>query len=478
MGEVIRHRGGKPRYGVCFAPSEYVERAVASRFGNWAEALVMQNYIKKTAALPGVTDFLDVQAVLPGARPPTPLTNPKLMFDFLSAHNPGFLAKAALFHTEFMAGRTRVPDMLTHKPDRKDYYEVKPGSVTGVVAGNGKLAVLGRMMPKFSLSYVAGTHYAPGKPDDVDISGRIPRIMNALAGRIGLRKITVTFTFRRSGAPAGLVLYWVCIDLETEDEIEDDVVENIGRWYVLHIVREMKATVPVADTLPLPELTLPMPAVARYVPAGLALLQMLLRAPPSPGYALVGGPNLRAMLQFEQMERTKALLRVNIGNVLSTSLVFRDRTMLILGAIPTLTATIVLVIAGGSVVAGAAGVGVGVGAEATTVATLGTSAASTAVVLPFVARALVAPAVKELSMAAGVVCVLAFGRAASAAGLPDFTQAEAIRAVPLANILTKDAAILGDVKMADGTSGVLLGAITLPGMAGLFQPLSAHRPPA
>jgi len=481
MGEVMRHQGDTPRYGLCYAPSEYVETDISSPFGNWAEDLVMVNYVRKTGGAPGLTDFLDEQKILPktGKRPNAVEISKKL-YDFLRQHNPPMNAKGNLWNDEFNAKRTRVPDLLTHKPDRKDYYEIKPGSPSGVRAGNSKLTALGLMMPKFQLSYVAGTHYSPGKPDDVDITARMPRIMNVMAARLGLRKIKVTFTFRRSGAPAGLVLYWICIDMETEDEIEEEVVENIGRWYVQHIVREMKRSTPVQDSLPEPEVNLPLPMVSRYIPQGLTLLQMLMRAPPAPVYALLGGPELRKLILHEQMERQKALLRVQMGNVTTGTLAFRDRTLLILGSIPTVAATIVLImVAGGGLAAAPAGAAAGAAPAAAVpaIVTLGAAEAAGAVVLPFAARAAAAPAVKAMSMAAGVICVLAFGNGTASAATPNFTFSEAIRAVPLSEVTNRGVGILGDAVLRNGSTGVLLGAITLKAMDDLFMALTPQRPP-
>lgn len=493
MGEVLRQSGGKPRYGICFAPTEYVERSVTSPFGNWAEKLIMENYVRKTSAVPGVTDFLDERLVPVNGEKSHPMGNPGRLLAFLERHNPSLRSKGQLWVDEFEAKGIKVPDMLTHKPSRHEYYEVKPGSPSGVRDGLKKMAVLDKMMAKFHLSYKAGTHYSPGKPDDVDITSRVPRIMNVMGGKLGIRKITVTLVFRRSGAPGGLIRYWVCIDMETEDELADEVIENVGRWYVLHIVREAKKAAAAAAPPIVPKIVLPNPAVARYVPDAAAMIPMLMRARPSETYALVGGPKLRTMLLFEQMERTKAMLRPELRNVQSASFLFRDRTMLVLGAIPAVTGTVVLIVAAAGVVgsglasgsaAAAAPVVVELSLEAmaanlNAAGALGAGQAAANInATAFAAQATGAQMVKTAALGAGVLSVLAFGNSTSAAAAPSLSDVETIRVVPNDEILNPGVSVLGDLKMKDGSSGVLLGTVEMENGDGVFQALSPHRPPA
>ena len=52
-------------------------------FGWWAEGLIMLNYLKKTTAVPSVTDWFDILAKVPGLPDPSPMKNPIAFFNFL-----------------------------------------------------------------------------------------------------------------------------------------------------------------------------------------------------------------------------------------------------------------------------------------------------------------------------------------------------------------------------------------------------------
>ena len=130
------------KYAICFAPSEYVAQGPAKSFGWWAELFVMLNYLNKTAAVPFITDFFDLQSPIKGIGT-NPITDgPVALFKFLCRHHPPLAKLGDEWNLNFLAGKSAVPDILTAKPTRHDYYEVKPASDSGKTAGKIKLGKL------------------------------------------------------------------------------------------------------------------------------------------------------------------------------------------------------------------------------------------------------------------------------------------------------------------------------------------------
>jgi hypothetical protein len=90
--------------------------------------------------------------------------NPTEYKDFLETHNPSLLtlSLAAQLAAAAAEGIQR-PDILADDGAHKEYYEIKPLSPPGAVAGVEKLVFIAGFMAALSLPYVAGTTYSPSK---------------------------------------------------------------------------------------------------------------------------------------------------------------------------------------------------------------------------------------------------------------------------------------------------------------------------
>jgi len=325
VSEVIQK--GKS-FGICLAPSEADVRSGPARiFGEFAEKLIVENYEKKTGGKVPLNVWTDR---VPG--PPLPPNSgfhvPPIvlsMFTWLCVHHVQLLAQAQQFSDFFrdVGFESAVPDIIDSRNPRC-WYEIKPGSRTGLDDGIKKLENIPKWIDKrFGLGYQPGTAYNPGPDDDVDLLERLPpgfrrflQMMTASLG--GIVRIEVKLSFRRPpsmpGIPGtgGLILYWICVTVRfgdedlAVDEVED-VVRNIARWTVIHAFRAVNGTL-VDPTKPL-ELTIACKDAtiqSHFVPGERELLATVLRSPPATGYTVVGGLLVRDMLR--EMDRTAALV--------------------------------------------------------------------------------------------------------------------------------------------------------------------------
>jgi hypothetical protein len=74
--------------------------------------------------------------------------------DFLRAHNPSASSWLNI-------GKKTRPDILSHRPTAKEWYEIKPQSVSGVKEALEKLLILSIGYPLRGYPYVPGTRYHP-----------------------------------------------------------------------------------------------------------------------------------------------------------------------------------------------------------------------------------------------------------------------------------------------------------------------------
>jgi len=137
---------GVYRLTACLAPSELpsITSNRASTIGQIVELFISADYCRALGCSP-LTDHFD--------------TNAAAYIAFLGANNPHLtsldIAELALAAT--VTGGVSRPDILTHKPPRFEFEEIKPDSVTGRAAGRLKLASLAVLYTRFALPYVPGT---------------------------------------------------------------------------------------------------------------------------------------------------------------------------------------------------------------------------------------------------------------------------------------------------------------------------------
>jgi hypothetical protein len=132
----------------CLAPSEVpsVTDNQASALGSIVEVPIMTHYCAEVGCAPFSADYFDT------------LNSPAIYIAFLAAHNPHLtpLDVVELAVAATALGGVFRPDILTHKPPRLEYEEIKPDSVVGRAAGRAKQAGLAVLFARFSLPYVPG----------------------------------------------------------------------------------------------------------------------------------------------------------------------------------------------------------------------------------------------------------------------------------------------------------------------------------
>lgn len=121
-----------------------------SGFGTLAERLIEFDYCD-TMNCTATTEYIDNY-------------NPTAYLLFMQAHNPTLTSPPGSVALA-LASATGIarPDIMTDRPGRKEYYEIKPFSPTGVSDGMGKLVEIIAFMKTLSLPYAPGTAYAPAK---------------------------------------------------------------------------------------------------------------------------------------------------------------------------------------------------------------------------------------------------------------------------------------------------------------------------
>src|SRR5262249_37193073 len=178
----------------CLAPSEFLTTPTAAAFGAVAEAIIQADYLTnvgRTSVFPvSPFDFIDITHGF---------GNTALYIAFLKANNPRLsVSQLAVLSA---GGDLKIPDIMTHDPPRRtEFYEIKPNSVTGRLAGTTKVALIDAVMTGFSLPYRPGIQYAPNK-----------RVLLFSGTPLGAR-LEVFFHFQHI-AP-GLIVYEICAEGE------------------------------------------------------------------------------------------------------------------------------------------------------------------------------------------------------------------------------------------------------------------------
>lgn len=177
----------------CVAPSEFLDTQTAAQFGNRiAEKIIQSDYLtsvgRGTVFPVSPKDFIDFSLGF---------GNSALFIAFLKTNNPRLSVKELAILSASAA--VKVPDIMTHDvPRRTEFYEIKPNSVDGRLAGTTKVALIDALMRAVVLPYRPGIQYAPNK-----------RVMLYSGTPLG-KKLQVFFHFE-SIAP-GLIVYELCAE--------------------------------------------------------------------------------------------------------------------------------------------------------------------------------------------------------------------------------------------------------------------------
>jgi hypothetical protein len=193
---------------LCFPVSEFQSSQFASGFGTIAERLIEQDYCDTLGCSPATT-FVDNN-------------NPAAYKNFLVTHNPSLASgtQAAKLAAEFPG--VKRPDIMSDNGIRKDYYEIKPFSGSGITDGAFKLLSIAAFMNRLGLSYVAGTTYSPSKD--------IPLMSGIILGS----KVGVSLNVQRH--LPGFLTYTICLNGELAELFGKVAVATLLAWIAAQLL--------------------------------------------------------------------------------------------------------------------------------------------------------------------------------------------------------------------------------------------------
>jgi hypothetical protein len=194
----------------CIAPSEIpgVSAQDASAFGAVAEDLIYADFHSQYGGGGSTELFRDAN-------------NPAAYLYFLAVNNPHFTQpQQERYYRELrVAGLGwKIPDFMVHKAAERAFYEVKPDSRAGLLAGMEKVGILSAAYTHFRLPYRPGRRFTP-RDHTVANYGRVLRI-----------------TLRVRRVVDGLILYRLCVN--SEGVLEPVVLAALLRLVVNEINRQ------------------------------------------------------------------------------------------------------------------------------------------------------------------------------------------------------------------------------------------------
>jgi hypothetical protein len=204
----------------CIAPSFVVDAATASAFGTIAEAIIEADYLTTKGGTPFADVFLD--------NPMGPLS----YVAFLAAHHPSLNVPSLAIQIG-LSGGVLVPDILDTRGTPPEFYEVKPDSPDGRLAGRGKLAAIDAFMSFNSLPYVRGTTYTPKSPLPIPIP---PAVLAAAIGLPAAICGVPVVTLEAKRAASGLLLYQVCIEADLDCYLKVLTLEALVALIIVAII--------------------------------------------------------------------------------------------------------------------------------------------------------------------------------------------------------------------------------------------------
>jgi Domain of unknown function (DUF4157) len=185
---------------LCFAPTPIFGPEMAPGLGYVAEKFIEADFVRQMGVLPMLNAYFDDATA--GSRDPN-------LISFLTIHNQN-LPPATLKELSAYSGKR--PDIITHMPVDKEYYEIKPNSPTGIAAGEAKLDEFSTYVALYGLPYRLGTKYSPSSE------------INIAKGTTG--GIPIRFYLQVEKPSPGLIVYKLCI--ETDWRLISKVIASIA----------------------------------------------------------------------------------------------------------------------------------------------------------------------------------------------------------------------------------------------------------
>jgi hypothetical protein len=213
----------------CKPVSEVVlDNQVASAMGDTFEGIIRADYCKSKGGcqffpLLGEQDFADNRKGLPTVT---------VFLAFLKANNDSL-------DLHSIGQPSAVPDLMTDSAGRREFYEIKPNSQSGIAAGRLKIGTVTDFLASNNLIYLPGTLY---KPDVTKI------IYKESAGFIQYEVSVHWFALED-----GLIVYEICTVARFKvPSLNPKVVDAIEKALALAIVALLIVLSPEIPRVPVP----------------------------------------------------------------------------------------------------------------------------------------------------------------------------------------------------------------------------------
>jgi len=184
----------------CIAPSEVpgISPVERTTFGKIAEDLIYMDFCRQKFYSPGEVYADD--------------NNPAAYLYFLKTHNPGLGLSSYAMALEYSTLGMKRPELLVHSLYEQAFYEIKPNSRAGKLAGMEKLGILSATYLYFKLPYTLGLAYKETEIVVASVAGQITvKLKAALKG-------------------PGLILYQLC--LESSNALDYVTLAAILRYII------------------------------------------------------------------------------------------------------------------------------------------------------------------------------------------------------------------------------------------------------
>ena len=207
-----------------------IDPAASNLFGTAAEIPIFLDYCTK------MNCNYFTSAIFQGVNPSDDFfdnNNTTEYINFIEQHNPR-LTTGQKVAMRGLSKNLRRPDILSHKRSRREFYEVKPNTVTGRSAGREKIGDLVSFYNAFSLPYIAGTAYKPRS--------------EIILAEVFIGRVKVEIFLRLDMPTSGLIVYDLCIRGPLKDLLEDVIKEEVLRRLLQAAGRRLK----IPEDYPLP----------------------------------------------------------------------------------------------------------------------------------------------------------------------------------------------------------------------------------
>jgi hypothetical protein len=210
-----------PENDLCIPISWLFGEQLARAPGAYAEAMIFKDYCQNMSC-PGTTEYFDNASA-----GPIDINYPA----FIIAHN----ALPSWKEVFLSFAQVRRPDIMNHRPDIQEFYEIKPRSPAGIAAGIGKLLDIAAYVKLLGLPYVLGTVYTP--------TIRIEIWSGLVLGE------PMNVQFRVERIAPGLIVYDICIGGNLKEILEKITFAALMAAVIVLILRGGRS-MPLPETAP------------------------------------------------------------------------------------------------------------------------------------------------------------------------------------------------------------------------------------